>query len=102
MEVKFSMRIVIVFAVFVALLSAQYIYIPTGHSVSQSLLCSDISGSPTAQSCNTVPLFTPQAGDSIMYQTTTANTGDLTVNVNGNALEQRRGDKCLSVEGFWV
>src|SRR5208283_2454802 len=45
--------------------------------------CADTSGSATAQSCTTVPSFTPDANDCIVYTTTTANTGDLTVNVNG-------------------
>src|SRR5208282_3770463 len=45
--------------------------------------CGDTSGSATAQSCITVPSFTPDANDCIVYTTTTANTGDLTLNVNG-------------------
>jgi hypothetical protein len=46
-------------------------------------LCSDSSGSGTAQSCTTSPTFTPSAGSVIAYTTTTANTGTgLTINVN--------------------
>jgi hypothetical protein len=59
------------------------------HNVAAPLLCADSSGSSSAQSCNTSPLndingaaITPVVGDSILYKTTTANTGDLTINVN--------------------
>jgi len=59
--------------------------------------CFDTSGSATAQSCTTpgaYPLLavggppspfvtTLTAGNTIVYSTTTANTGDLTINVNG-------------------
>jgi hypothetical protein len=56
---------------------------PTAHTTAATLTCADTSGSGTAQSCNTSPSFTPVAGDSIIYTTTTANTGTgLTINVN--------------------
>lgn len=46
-------------------------------------ICSDTSGSGTAQSCTTSSTFTPVAGSVIVYTTTTANTGTgLTINVN--------------------
>ena len=46
-------------------------------------VCSDTSGSGTAQSCTTSPSFTPQAGNCLAYNTTTANSGaGLTLNVN--------------------
>ncbi|HEY6343604.1 MAG TPA: hypothetical protein VIY49_19070 [Bryobacteraceae bacterium] len=54
----------------------------TAHGTAAPLKCADTSGSGTAQSCNTSPSFTPAAGDAIIYQTTTANTGDVTTNVN--------------------
>jgi hypothetical protein len=47
--------------------------------------CHDSSGSSTAQSCTTNPSFTIQKKDTIMYDTTTTNTGDLTIAVNGGA-----------------
>jgi hypothetical protein len=50
--------------------------------IEKPLACADSSGSPTAQSCSTTPSFSPDANDCIIYTTTTANTGDLTVNVN--------------------
>ena len=46
------------------------------------LQCSDTSGSGTTQSCTTSPSFTPAAKDCITYNTTTTNTGALTLNVN--------------------
>jgi hypothetical protein len=49
--------------------------------------CSDTSGSATAQSCTTTPSFTPTAGNCIAYNTTTANTGALTLNVNSSAAD---------------
>jgi hypothetical protein len=59
------------------------------HLLSTSVLCPDSSGSGTVQACNTTPRFdvtgaaiNPAAGDIILYKTTTANTGDLTINVN--------------------
>lgn len=52
----------------------------TGH---MPQVCSDTSGSGTAQSCSTANTFTPQTGNCLVYQTTTANSGTgLTVNVN--------------------
>ena len=46
-------------------------------------ICSDTSGSGTAQSCNTSPSVTPAVDACISYSTTTANSGSgLTVNVN--------------------
>lgn len=55
----------------------------TAHQLVSGLLCADSSGSGTAQSCTTSPSFTPAAGDTIVYTTTTANTGTgLTINVN--------------------
>src|SRR5580692_5335215 len=55
--------------------------------------CDDVSGSGTAQSCSISPAFsgTVGAGACITYSTTTANTGDLTVAVNGGtALHVRK------------
>jgi hypothetical protein len=52
--------------------------------VESTLACVDTSGSATAQSCTTTPSFTPDANDCIIYSTTTANTGDLTLNVNSS------------------
>lgn len=49
---------------------------------SSALACADSSGSSTAQSCNTAPVFTVASGDAVLYTTTTTNTGDLTVNIN--------------------
>src|SRR5208282_1716052 len=43
--------------------------------VESPMVCADASGSATAQSCTTVPSFTPGANDCIIYTTTTANTG---------------------------
>lgn len=57
----------------------------TAHGVAGPRNCNDTSGSGTAQSCSTTPTFTPGAGDEIIYQTTTQNTGDVTVAVNGAA-----------------
>src|SRR5208283_2365120 len=53
--------------------------------VESPMVCADASGSATAQSCTTVPSFTPGANDCIIYTTTTANTGNLTLSVNGSA-----------------
>jgi hypothetical protein len=60
------------------------------HHFATPLLCSDSSGSGTAQTCNTSPKFdtsgsamTAVAGDMIIYKTTTTNTGALTIAVNG-------------------
>lgn len=47
--------------------------------------CSDTSGSATAQSCATIPAFTPSNQSCISYSTTTTNTGALTLNVNSTS-----------------
>ena len=57
----------------------------TAHNIGTPLLCADSSGSGTAQSCTTTPTFTPAAGDTILYQTTTTNTGALSINVNSTS-----------------
>ena len=57
----------------------------TSHNLSAPLLCADSSGSGTVQSCTTSPTFVAAAGDTIIYTTTTANTGALTIAVNGGA-----------------
>lgn len=62
--------------------SSKQIVASTAHNISTPLICPDSSGSGTAQVCNTSPTFTPIAGDTILYNTTTSNTGDVTVNVN--------------------
>lgn len=54
----------------------------TAHGIIVPLSCPDTSGSATAQVCNTSPTFTPAASDTIVYKTTTVNTGSLTINVN--------------------
>jgi hypothetical protein len=54
----------------------------TAHNIITPLGCNDSSGSGTAQSCSTSPTFAPSVGDQIVYKTTTANTGDVTINVN--------------------
>lgn len=59
--------------------------VPSAHVLQGPLLCLDSSGSGTAQSCTTSPSFTPAAGDTIIYKTTTANTGSLTINVNSSS-----------------
>lgn len=48
-------------------------------------ICQDSSASSTAQSCNTRVAFIPKVGDTIIYTTTTANSGALTLAVNGTA-----------------
>lgn len=54
-----------------------------GHDIAKPLDCDDTSGSGTAQVCNTSPTFTPVAGDCMLYETTTSNTGTgLTINWN--------------------
>lgn len=45
--------------------------------------CKDTSGSATTQVCSTILTLGPVKGDEIIYSTTTTNTGDLTVNVDG-------------------
>lgn len=62
--------------------ASKQIVASTAHNISTPLICPDSSGSGTAQVCNTSPTFTPIAGDTILYNTTTSNTGDVTVNVN--------------------
>jgi hypothetical protein len=56
-------------------------------SVAAAITCADSSGSGTAQSCTTTPdrwTYTSYtAGDTILYKTTTTNTGALTLNING-------------------
>ncbi len=55
----------------------------TGHQMLAPLLCSDTSGSGTAQSCTTTPSFTPATNDCVNYTTTAANSSTgLTVNVD--------------------
>lgn len=45
-------------------------------------VCSDTSGSATAQSCSTTPSFTLTTGYCFAYNTTTQNSGALTINPN--------------------
>ena len=54
------------------------------NQVESPMDCADASGSATAQSCTTTPSFTAGANDCIIYTTTTANTGNLTLSVNGS------------------
>lgn len=54
----------------------------SAHGLEGPWLCSDVSGSGTVQSCTTSPSFTPAAKDCFIYNTTTTNTGDVTVNIN--------------------
>lgn len=64
------------------------------------LKCSDTSGSATAQSCTAPAGWTlpPLKGDVIVYYTTTANTGALTLNFNGSgaAPVQKQGGVALA------
>jgi len=63
-------------------------------SVAMPLLAADTSGSGTAQSANTIPVFTPQSGNCIIYTTTTTNSSTgLTVNINS------LGAKSVAVAG---
>jgi hypothetical protein len=62
----------------------------SAHNLAAPLVCPDLSGSGTAQSCTTSPSFTPAPGDSVIYKTTTANTGDLTINVNSLGAKHAR------------
>jgi hypothetical protein len=56
--------------------------------------CSDTSASGTAQSCTVANTFIPQAGNCLVYETTTANSGaGLTVNINS------LGAKSVAVAG---
>jgi hypothetical protein len=66
----------------VATNSSAQVVAATGHGIGVPLSCADVSGSGSAQSCTTSPTFTPVANDPIIYTTTTANTGALTINVN--------------------
>jgi hypothetical protein len=59
----------------------------TAHNVAVPLACADTSASGTAQSCTTSPTFVPASGDCVLYTTTTANTGALTLNVNSSAAD---------------
>jgi hypothetical protein len=70
--------------------SARQLVAASAHNVSAPLSCADSSGSGTAQSCATSPSFTPAAGDQIIYNTTTTNTGDLTITVNGTAAHVKK------------
>jgi len=62
----------------------------TAHNLAAPNLCLDSSGSGTAQSCTSSPGFTPAAGDTIIYKTTTTNTGDVTINVNSSSAVHAR------------
>lgn len=97
--------------VFLLLLFALLLYIPRLEKVYGQThvgmvydlpinLCSDSSGSGTAQSCTTSPVsFTPTTGIAIIYQTTTANTGDVTVNVNALGAKHIRKSFAAAVLG---
>jgi hypothetical protein len=75
-------RVALLFLLAAASLCAQ----PMGAGLSQFKgLCADSSGSGTAESCSTTPSFIPQKGDTIIYTSTTANTGALTLAVNSTA-----------------
>lgn len=65
--------------------SSKQIIAATAHQMTLPLACPDSSGSGSAQSCSTTPTFTPASGDWILYTTTTANSGDVTVNVNSSS-----------------
>ncbi len=77
------------------------------HSISVPLLCPDSTGSGTTQTCVTAPKFdtggatiTPVAGDMILYKTTTANTGALTLDVNSvGAKAVQKGQGAALVSG---
>lgn len=62
----------------------------TGHNVITPLRCADSSGSGTAQVCATTPTLTPASGDTFIYSTTTQNTGDLTIAINGGSAVHAR------------
>jgi hypothetical protein len=60
------------------------------HNFAAPLACPDSSGSGTTQACVTAPEYNTagtkialSSGDQILYTTTTTNTGDLTIAVNG-------------------
>ena len=57
----------------------------TADQIESPLVCANTNGSATAQVCTTSPTFTPDANDCIIYSTATANTGDLTLNVNSSS-----------------
>ena len=61
--------------------------------------CSDSSGSGTAQSCSTSPIFVPQAGDRFVYTTTTTNTGALTITLNGIVMPVHKGQGIAVASG---
>lgn len=62
----------------------------TPHAFAVLLGCNDSSGSGTAQLCTSSPTFVPAAGDTIIYKTTTTNTGDVTINVNSSSAAHAR------------
>lgn len=61
----------------------------TAHDMMGPLTCHDTSGSGTAQSCTTSPSLTPTCSSgqctTILYSTTTTNTGDVTLNVDSTS-----------------
>ena len=56
----------------------------TAHGVSLPLACPAASGSGTTYTCTTVPSFVPADGDHILFEADVANTGAMTLNVNGS------------------
>jgi hypothetical protein len=75
----------------------------TSHNLSAPLTCTG-SGSGTAQSCTTVPTFTPVASDSVIATTGATNTGDITLNVNSSSavhVRKWQGSSTLA-SGDWV
>lgn len=64
--------------------SSKQLIAATSHGIVSPLQCSDTSGSGTVQTCSTTPTFVPAKGDTLVYYTTTQNTGALTENVNGS------------------
>ncbi len=66
--------------------SSSQVVAATSHGLAAPLLCSDVSGSGTTQVCATTPTFAPAVGDTIIYKTTTTNTGDVTVIVNASSV----------------
>lgn len=73
---------------------AQNTFIPQSFG---PLICLDSSGSGTAQVCNTNPSFTVSAGASVVYKTTTTNTGDVTLNVNSLGAKHIRKSQAQSI-----
>lgn len=65
--------------------SSKQLVASTAHNLATPKICLDSSGSGTTQVCNTTGTFAPAAGDTIIYKTTTTNTGDVTVNVNSSS-----------------